>query len=274
MDAVNKALTTADAEEKTLVNHWLHPSALQNLGWLDEIKAEAAKAKAALEADAKKAEVVAKKDWHTVSTDLMLAGQKCGTNQICQELATYGINASEKLEAKTVHKWMTEGKYGKWCSTNNICMEAVQKALLTGDKVEENLVNHWLHPSALQNLGWLDEIKAEAAKAKAALEADAKKAEVVAKKDWHTVSTDLMLAGQKCGTNQICQELATYGINASEKLEAKTVHKWMTEGKYGKWCSTNNICMEAVQKALLTGDKVEENLINKWLHPSTTIMMI
>ena len=63
-------------------------SGLQNLNFMDEIKAEMAKANAAIAAGAKK-------DWHTVSTDLMLAGQKCGTNQICQELATYGINASQ-----------------------------------------------------------------------------------------------------------------------------------------------------------------------------------
>jgi hypothetical protein len=77
-------------------------SGLQNLNFMDEIKAEMAKANAALqrtEATIKKDSAAiaagAKKDWHTVSTDLMLAGQKCGTNQICQELATYGINASQ-----------------------------------------------------------------------------------------------------------------------------------------------------------------------------------
>ena len=156
---------------------------LQNLGFLDDLKAKLAKADAALhhtEATVKKdASIItadAKKDWQKASILLHVGGQECGTNQICQELATYGINASEKLEAKLVHTWMMNGKYGKWCSQNKVCMQAVQKALISGDAVEEKLVNQWLHPSSLQNLNWMDDIKAEAAKAKAALEKDATKA--------------------------------------------------------------------------------------------------
>jgi hypothetical protein len=228
------------------------------LNIIDNIKHEIAKAGTAVKNEVHHLEPIVKKDWRTVSTDLVLAGQKCGTNQICQELATYGINESQKIDAELVNNWMKTGKYGQWCASNSVCTEAVQKALETANTKETAALQHWLHPSALMNLSLIDDIKKEAAKAKAAAEAEAAKVKKAASDDWKKVSTDLVLAGQKCGANPICQELASYGVNVNHHIDVLVVKQWLKEGQWGQWCAGNDVCMKAVHEALVNTTKAEK----------------
>jgi hypothetical protein len=243
---------------------------LTQLNFFDMIKAEMEKAGTAVKNEVHHLEPIAKKDWRAVSTDLMLAGQKCGTNQICQELASYGINESQKIDAEMVNQWMTTGKHGQWCASNKICTEAVQKALTTANTKEAAAMQHWLHPSALMNLNWMDDFRKEAAKVKAAAEAEAAKVKAAAAADWTKVSTDLSVAGQKCGTNPICQELASYGVNVNHHIDVIVVRQWLKEGKWGQWCASNKTCMDAVHEAIHDSTKAERNAVNHWLHPKHT----
>jgi len=66
----------------------------------------------------------------------MLAGQKCGSNPICQELATYGVEVNQHIDILVVKQWLAQGKYGQWCATNKICMDAVHEALNGAGKTE------------------------------------------------------------------------------------------------------------------------------------------
>jgi len=100
----------------------------------------------------------------------------CGTNQLCQELASYGVNASSKIDSEIINNWMKNGTYGAWCAQNATCKSEVAKALTMANTKEAAAINTWLHPVALQNLGFFDELKKEAAKAEAAAKAAKAKA--------------------------------------------------------------------------------------------------
>ena len=89
---------------------------LTQLNWFDAIKAEAAKVEAAGAADLHKAGAfvehagsVIHHDWEAVSTDLEVAGKKCGANPICQELASYGVNVNHHIDALVIKQWLKEG---------------------------------------------------------------------------------------------------------------------------------------------------------------------
>jgi uncharacterized protein (DUF2147 family) len=243
---------------------------LMQLNIIDNIKHEMSKAGTAVKNEVHHLEPIVENDWKKVSTDLILAGQKCGTNSICQELATYGINENQKIDSEIVNNWMKTGKYGQWCAGNSICTEAVQKALTTANTKETEALQHWLHPSALMNMSIMDDIKKEAAKAKAAVEADAAKAKTDLANEWKKVSTDLSVAGQKCGANPICQELASYGVNVNHHIDVLVVKQWLKEGQWGQWCAGNKTCMDAVHEALDGATKAESTAISHWLHPKHT----
>ena len=108
----------------------------------------------------------------------------CGTNQLCQELATYGINQSSKIDSEIINNWMKNGTYGAWCAQNATCKQEVAKALTMANTKEAAAINGWLHPAALQNLGFIDDIKKKAAEAEAVAKAKAIAAEAAIKKDW------------------------------------------------------------------------------------------
>jgi len=231
--------------------------------------------------------------WKAVSTDLILDGKKCGTNPICQELSRYGVNVNHHIDHLVIQQWLKTGQYGQWCASSNICMDAVKEAQHKFTHGERQAVNKWLHPahtteSLLQELGWWADIKAEAAKAKADLaafnakvkadaakallktEAAAKIAEAVAK----TVGHDVLLAGEKCGSNKICTEIAMQGLSMAENKENAMVMGWINTNQKAAWCKSNNICMAIVNKALTTATGAEDAAINKWLHTPTMILMM
>jgi len=123
----------------------------------------------------------------------------------------------------------------------------------------------WLHqPSSLMNLNWWDDIKNDATKAVHWTEGAAK-----------TVEHGVEVAGQKCGSNSICTEIAQKGTTALEGKETSLVMGWVNTNKKAAWCKGNSICMEIVQKALSTADTEETKLVNEWLQkPSLIIMLI
>lgn len=161
MSAVHEAQHNFTHGERQAVNMWLHPAhteatLLQNLGWWADIKADAAKAKAdlAAAAAASKAEAVKALHWtegaaKTVGHDLEVAGEKCGSNAICTEIALKGASMAENKETTMVMGWVNSNKKAAWCKSNTICMEIVNKALSTATAEETTLVNKWLHQPAM-----------------------------------------------------------------------------------------------------------------------------
>jgi len=83
-----------------------------------------------------------------------------------------------------------------------------------------------------------------------------------------------MVAGEKCGANKICTEIAMKGLNMAETKENTMVMGWINSNQKAAWCKSNSICMEIVNKALTTGTAAEESAINKWLHTPTMIVMM
>jgi len=51
-------------------------------------------------------------DWNNVYTDLMLAGQDCGSNPICHKYAKYGHHVTHKIDDIVIKKWVDEIYYG------------------------------------------------------------------------------------------------------------------------------------------------------------------
>jgi len=197
----------------------------------------------------------------------MIAGEACGTNPICQELASYGVNVNHHIDVLVVNQWLKNGQWGQWCASTKICMDAVNGAVHGSTKAERAAVNHWLHPahtteSLMMELGWFDDIKAKAAAAEAALKAKAAAVEAAAKADAAKVAAfnakvkadaekaaavihagaakagavvhagihDVELAGEACGTNPICQELAKYGVNVNKHIDIILIKQWLKEG--------------------------------------------
>jgi hypothetical protein len=118
-------------------------------------------------------------------------------------------------------------------------------------------------------LGLWADIKAEAAKAKA----DLAKAATVAKADAAKALHVLEVAGEKCGSNQICTEIALKGASLAENKETTMVMGWINSNQKAAWCKSNTICMGIVNKALSTATVEETTLVNKWLHQPTTVVV-
>ena len=126
MTAVKEAQHDFTHGERQAVNNWLHPAhteatLLQNLGLWADIKAEAAKAKA----DLAKAATVAKADAAKALHVLEVAGEKCGSNQICTEIALKGASMAENKEDTMVLGWINSNQKAAWCKSNTICMGIV-----------------------------------------------------------------------------------------------------------------------------------------------------
>ena len=241
-----------------------------------KVKAFNDKVKTAVVTDASKAGAVIATGVKTVATDLMLDGKACGTNPVCQELARYGVNVNHHINHIVIENWLKTGQYGQWCASNNICLSAVKEAQHDFTHGERQAVNNWLHPahteaSLLQNLGWWADIKADAAAAKAKVAAFNAKVKADAVKALHFTEAaghDLVVAGEKCGSNKICSDIALKGADYLEGKETTLVMGWVNSNQKAAWCKSNNICMEIVNKALSTATVEETHLVSKWLHQS------
>jgi len=155
-------------------------------------------------------------------------------------------------------------------------MDAVKEAQHNFTHGERQAVNNWLHPahtteSLLQELGWWADVKAEAAKAAAAVKTDTSKAVHWVEGKGKVVVHDVEVAGEKCGSNKICTEIAMQGTNYLEGKETTLVMGWINTNQKAAWCKSNKICMEIVNKALSTATVAETAAVNKWLHQSTTM---
>ena len=114
MKEVNIALHSATQAERDAVKHWLHPahtadSILMNLGLFDDLKKDAAKTASDIKTDVSKTASDIKTDVSKTASDIKtdaaktashiktdatkaihaveVAGQKCGSNSICTEIA-------------------------------------------------------------------------------------------------------------------------------------------------------------------------------------------
>jgi len=173
----------------------------------------------------------------------MIAGKDCGSNPICQELASYGVNVNHHIDVLVVNQWLKNGQWGQWCASTKICMDAVNGAVHGSTKAERAAVNHWLHPahtteSLMMELGWFDDLKADAAAVETAAKADVAKVAADAGAVIHTVSAkidtvvhdgihDVEVAGEDCGTNPICRELAKYGVNVNKHIDVIVIKQWL-----------------------------------------------
>ena len=143
MEAVNEAINGATKAERSAVNHWLHPAhtaeslGLMNLNIWDDIKNEAAKAEAA----AKKAGHVLVVDGGKAIHAVEVAGQMCGSNKICTEIAQDGTKALESGETKMVMSWINSNQKASWCKSNTTCMAIVNKALAAATTEETHLID-------------------------------------------------------------------------------------------------------------------------------------
>ena len=112
---------------------------------------------------------------------------------------------AEHEEFKMVNNWINHGQKATWCKNNTTCVAIVKKVLATAESKESEVINNWLHPQSLQQLGWWNDIKADASKAEHAVvhAADA-------------IGHDLSVAGKKCGQNKICSDIAKDGTQMAE----------------------------------------------------------
>lgn len=191
-------------------------------------------------------------DWQAMSTKLTVDGQMCGSNQICQELATYGINANQKIQSEIVNNWVKTGTDGQWCSNNKTCVQAVQKALETANVQETKAIAEWMHPTTvttalpLMNLNIWDDIKNDVHKAETAVSGLYTKV----KNEVQVIGGKVMVAGQWCGSHPICLQIAQKGTQILENGETSLVMNWINTNQKASWCKNNSLCMNIVQKAL------------------------
>jgi hypothetical protein len=204
-----------------------------------------------------------KADVKEVGHDFMVAGQWCGSNSICLDIAHKGTTILENGETSLVMGWINSNKNAAWCKNNSLCMDLVNHGIADATAEETHLINEWLGQSSLMNLNIWDNIKKDAGKAW----------------DWtkgaaHTVEHGLSVAGQACGSNSICVEIAHKGVAALEHGETSMVMGWINSSQKAAWCKGNSICMEIVNKALTAATTEETKLINEWLHQPTIMLMV
>jgi len=124
------------------------------------------------------------------------------------------------------------------------------------------------------NLNLWEDFTNEASKLANGAETDAKKAGhaiyVAGGKAVHAVE----VAGQVCGSNTICTEIAQKGTQALESGETNMVMGWINSNQNASWCKNNSTCMEIVNRALTAATTEETHLINEWLHQPSMILMI
>ena len=118
------------------------------------------------------------------------------------------------------------------------------------------------------------DIKTDAAKTASHIKTDAAKTARHIKTDATKAIHAVEVAGQLCGSNSICVEIAEKGATVLEGKETALVMGWVNNNKKAAWCKGNSICMEIVHKALSTATAEETKLVNEWLHQPTIILMV
>jgi len=71
-----------------------------------------------------------------------------------------------------------------------------------------------------------------------------------------------MVAGQMCGSNSFCNEIAQRGTSLMEDGETTLVMNWVNTNKDATWCKNNSLCMDIVNHGIADATAEETVLIN------------
>ena len=91
MQVVNNVLLTATTAETAAIAHWLHPTTLMELNWINTF-----------ETDARKAYAWASGVEQKVVALVSKLGAYCGSNSTCQKLASEAVNEGLEIDGKAI----------------------------------------------------------------------------------------------------------------------------------------------------------------------------